>query len=77
VRLEYDKEADAVYIYFSKAAYSHGKKLDAQRRIDYGPDGSVRGVELLNVTRGVDLRALPEQEEISRLLEKENLKVLA
>ena len=76
MRMTYDKEADAVYVYVTNASYSHGKKVDDQRRIDYDADGDVRGIELLNVSRGVDLRGVPFQAKIARLLEERHLKVL-
>lgn len=77
MKMTYDKEADAVYIYITKAPYSRGRKLDDQRRIDYDAEGNVRGIELLNVSRGVDLQDIPEQAKIARLLEEQNLKVFA
>jgi uncharacterized protein YuzE len=77
VKITYDKEADAVYIYVTDGPYAHGKKLDDQRRIDYDSDGDVRGIELLNVSHGVDLHNLPFAAEIGRLLEKRKLKVFA
>jgi uncharacterized protein YuzE len=77
MKITYDKEADAVYIYVSDAPYVRGKKLDGQRRIDYDSDGDVRGIELLNVSRGVDLHDLPFQAKVARLLEEQNLKVFA
>jgi uncharacterized protein YuzE len=77
MKITYDKEVDAVYIYVFDSAYAHGKKLDGQRRIDYDSDGDVRGIELLNVSHGVDLRAVPFQAKVARLLEEQNLKVFA
>lgn len=77
MKITYDREADAVYIYVSDAPYARGKKLDDQRRIDYDSDGDVRGIELLNVSHGVDLRDLPFQAKVARLLEEQNLKVFA
>ena len=34
-RVEYDKEADAIYIYLSDDKYAYGKDIDRERRIDY------------------------------------------
>ena len=38
MRLEYDKEADAIYIKLSDMPYAYGKDLDDLRRIDYDAD---------------------------------------
>ncbi len=75
MRMTYDKEADAVYIYVTDAPYARGKKLDEQRRIDYDSDGDVHGIELFNVSYGVDLHNVPFAAKIGRLLEKRKLKV--
>ena len=77
MKLEYDKQADAIYIYLSDAPYAYGKDLDNERRIDYGANGEPRGVELLCVSDGVNMHDLPQSEEISRLLEGKNIKVFA
>jgi uncharacterized protein YuzE len=77
IRLTYDREADAVYVYLSEKPYDHGKRLGNRRRIDYASDGTVVGIEFLYVSDGVDVSDLPEQEQISRLLEEQNLKVFA
>lgn len=70
MRIKYDKEADALYLYLSDKPYSHGVDLDKQRRIDYSADNEPIGIELLSVSKGINLEGLPEQEEVSRLLEK-------
>ncbi len=50
---------------------------DDRRRIDFAADGSVRGIELLYVSGGVDVTGLPEPGRLGRLLEKHSIKVLA
>ena len=77
MRVEYDKEADAIYIYLGDAPYSHGKNLDNERRIDYDANGIPIGVELLCVSEGVDVIDLPNSEEIAQVLENKRIKVLA
>jgi len=77
MKLEYDKKADAIYIYLNDAPYAYGKDLDHERRIDYDADGNPMGVELLCVSDGVNMHDLPQSEEISRLLEGKNIKVFA
>ncbi len=77
MRLEYDKEADAIYIYFSDAPYAYGKDLDDLRRVDYDAEGNPRGVELLCVSEGVNVDDLPNSSEIERLLGDKGIKVFA
>jgi uncharacterized protein YuzE len=74
VKLEWDRKADALYIYLSDKAYASGKDLDDLRRIDYDSDGNPRGIELLRVSKGVDLSDLPFRNKIERLL-KDNDKI--
>ena len=77
MKIKYDPEADAVYIYLSAKTYAYGKDLDDSRHIDYASDGTVIGIELLHVKKGVNPDNLPEQEKVTRLLEHKNIKVYA
>jgi uncharacterized protein YuzE len=75
--IEYDREADAVYVQLRDEPYARGEDLDDSRRIDYGADGQPIGIELLNVSLGVNTDKLPAAREISRLLETNDIKVYA
>ncbi len=77
MKLEYDKEADAIYIKLNDMPYAYGKDLDDLRRIDYDAEGKPRGIELLCVSEGVITNDLPNRGEIERLLEKHNIKLFA
>ena len=77
MELKHDKDADAVYIRLNDKPYAHGEELDPERRIDYAADGTPIGVELLCVSEGVDVRDLPQQDEIVRLLSDLKVRVLA
>lgn len=77
MRLDYDREADAVYIWMRDAPYAYGEDLDAERRIDYGSDGIPVGVELLNVSAGVRLDDLPDHQTLARLLDRERFNIFA
>jgi uncharacterized protein YuzE len=77
MRLKYDPEADAVYIYLSDGQYAYGKDLDSQRRVDYDADSTPIGIELLCVSRGVNPDDLPEQGKITEMLAKKHIKVFA
>ena len=77
MRLEYDKEADALYIYLTNKPYCYGKDLDTERRIDYDAEDNPRGVEVLCVSEGVITDDLPERAEIERALDDRGIKVYA
>ncbi len=51
--------------------------LDDYRNIDYTPDGESGGVELLYVSKGVNLDGLPMANVIARLLGTEHIKMFA
>ncbi len=75
--MEYDPDADAAYITFRDAPWDHMDILDDYRNIDYAPDGEPVGVELLYVSKGVNLDGLPMANEIARLLEAEHFRIFA
>ena len=77
MKIKYDPKADAAYIYLSNKAYAYGKDLDNVRHIDYASDGTIIGVELLCLKKGVNFDNLPEQSKIIKLLEQKNIKVYA
>jgi len=73
----YDPEADAIYIRLSNKEYAYGEELDRERRVDYAADGTPIGIELLCVSTGVDLRDIPQAQEIAQALAQHRIKVLA
>ncbi len=77
MRVTYDREVDAIYIYLTDEPYHHGEELDEDRRIDYDPQGRPRGIELLSVSHGVNLDGLPAREQISAALERLHVPVFA
>ena len=77
MKIKYDQKADAAYIYLSNKPYAYGKNLDNSRRIDYASDGTIIGVELLCLEKGVNPDNLPEQNKIVKLLEEKHIKVYA
>ena len=77
MKIEHDPTSDAVYVQLRPGVgYAFGEDLDTSRRIDYGADQRPIGVELLNVSTGVNLADLPDPDEIARLLAAEGIKVL-
>lgn len=75
--LDYDRDADAVYIHLRNLPYAFGEDLDTERRIDYAADGQPVGIELLNASRGVNLEGLPESEDLLPLLAQHGIKAVA
>lgn len=51
MKIEYDKEADAVYIEFSKGEFAKNKKIDDSTIIDLDEDNNILGIEIINVSR--------------------------
>ena len=73
VLIEYDPEADALYIRLSRVESRHGevshtRELDEQRRVDIGEADEVIGVEILWASRGFTLAGLPQQRAIGEAL---------
>ena len=72
LRVEYDPAVDAVAIDFrgfGAGASAHVVRLDRDRALDYNADGRLVSIELLNVSRGVDLKDLPEAEVVAGALD--------
>jgi hypothetical protein len=51
-------------------------KLDDSRHIDFGDDQRPIGIELLDVSMGVETGGLPERETVDRMLNRYGIKVL-
>jgi uncharacterized protein YuzE len=77
MRLEYDKRANAIYIYLDDRPVDHTEKLDDLRYIDYARDNTPVGIELLCVSEGVIANDLPQRTAVEALLEKHHIKVFA
>ena len=78
MRLEYDSEADAAYVWLREdIERAFGLDLDNSRYVDFGPDQRPIGVELLHVSRGVDTAGLPAREQVEVLLRRNQIRVLS
>jgi uncharacterized protein YuzE len=76
VQLSRDIEADAAYVHLSGRPYAYGRDLDDRRRVDYASDGTPIGIELLQVSFGVDTRGLPTPQDVARLLAAHHIRVV-
>jgi uncharacterized protein YuzE len=69
VHLEYDPEADAIYVQFRKPVGKvETEFIDDARYVDYDEAENVIGVEILGVSQGIDLNGLPEADRIAEML---------
>lgn len=59
LEVEYDPEADAVYLRLGDAPYAFGRDIDERRRIDFDANGNPIGIEILFVSSGLNLEGLP------------------
>ena len=73
-KIKHDAVADAIYINLHSDQYAYGRDLDDERRIDYADNGQPVGIELLSVSRGVNLSDLPHADIIAGLLGKSGFK---
>jgi uncharacterized protein YuzE len=77
MRVDHDRKADAIYVWLRDLPYAFGVDLDHARHIDYAGDEKPIGIELLNVSRGVNLDNLPERGELERVLKEHHIPVFA
>jgi hypothetical protein len=75
--VEFDREANALYIRLSDKPYAFGEDINHERRIDYAADHTPIGVEFTCVDEGVDVRDLPRADEIAQALRGQDIRVLA
>ena len=73
----YSEQADAAYVHLAEGQVATTESLDDLRMIDYSGDGRVIGIELLDVSDGVDLRDIPQRPLVEALLHDYNFPVLA
>jgi uncharacterized protein YuzE len=67
--VEYDREADVLYVRLvSTARVARTQPLDDLRLIDYSADGAVRGVEIIDASKGIDLRDIPFAPTVEKLI---------
>lgn len=72
MEIEYDKEADALYIEFKPGKVSKTEKVDKETFIDYFEDGTVKGIEILAASK----RAFDLDNPLVVYLKNLNAKVL-
>lgn len=58
MKITYDKEADALYIYLNKDVVHKTEELRPDIVIDYAKDGSTIGFEVLSISKKMSKKAL-------------------
>ena len=53
MEITYDKDADAMYIRFSRAGFAKNKKIDNQTIIDIDKNEQIIGIEILGVSKRI------------------------
>lgn len=76
MKWEYDPVADCAYVRINDLPWARSEEVDDGRVIDYAPDGTVVGIELICIRYGVKPSGLPHQDEVERLLREHEVKVL-
>ncbi len=76
--IEHSRESDAMYVWLRRGVQrAFGQKLDDSRYVDFGIDGRPIGIELLNVSRGVETDGLPEKAAVEQLLTRRRIRIFA
>ena len=60
MEIDYDREADAMYIEFRKGEFAKNKKIDDFTIIDLDEAGNILGIELLEVSKRIPIESLSE-----------------
>lgn len=58
MKIQYDKTADAMYIYFKKGKVAQTKKISNRVLLDLDKEGNVLGMELLVVSLQIPKREI-------------------
>ncbi len=67
--VQYDPDANAVYVKLRPhEGHTRGRRLDDRRVVHYDDEGHVVAIELLFVSRGMNLEGLPEAGRVRDLL---------
>ena len=78
-RVSWDTVQDAIYIEFQAgSAYleSNREALGSRRFVDVDAAGSIVGISLGDVSRGVSVQGLPQQRRVSQMLRRRDIQVI-
>lgn len=77
MQVKYDQAVDAAYVYFRRSEVQRTERLHEGTLVDYAADGEPVGVELLDVSDGVNLDGVPRATDVASLLTKLNFPIYA
>ena len=79
MKITWYTEEDALYVRFGETSIASGQDLDDDRHLDKAKDGSLIGIEFLNISNGVNLDDIPEpfEHKLEPLLRERGIKVYA
>lgn len=60
MEINYDKEADAMYLELRKGEFARNKKIDDFTIVDLDKDGHILGIEFLDVSKRIPKASLAE-----------------
>ena len=60
MKIEYDKDADALYIIFKEGTYSISKEIEDGIIIDYNKKGDILGIEIIEASNRMKGKELDE-----------------
>lgn len=75
--VRHDPESDALYVYLRAGEVARTKAIDDLRMVDIAEDGTVLGIEFLDVSAGVELDDVPFRPTIAELIQPFGFKVFA
>lgn len=55
MKIEYSKEADAIYVYFTETHVAKSKEIEDGVVVDFDANGQVIGIEVLDVSQRFSL----------------------
>jgi len=53
MKITYDKEADALYLYFQKGVFSRNKEVEEGIILDIGKGNKILGIEILDASKRI------------------------
>ena len=67
MKISYDKEADAMYVEFSRGKFAKNKRVDDLTILDLDKKGNVLGIEILDASKRIPLGRLKVRDIFGKL----------
>jgi len=69
MKIEYNPTTDSLYVTLTSNKVKYSRQLDKDRRIDYAEDGTPTGINIINVSKGINTDGLPREDDLKELME--------